>query len=525
MPRTERPYLRILILLLMAVVAALAAYLTMAQRMADPDQFWHIATGRWIVEHGTVPTMDVFSWWGIANGRAWVAQSWLFGLLIYGVYSLGGFIAVYWAAGILEALTVFVVYAFARARRVDPLVALLVTAASMFGTMFFVAPRPQMLSFVLVPLTALLLEKRKWPWALAVLVLGVNVHGGIWPLYLLVFAFYEFPRRWWVIALALALVGVNPNPVNTFLYPLKGLLSSSEPVINEFMPTVLWTRKGDLAMYVALILLTRRKRIPWKDGLFALAFVLLSLSAIRHVQWFYLVVLPILAPYISLSFDPTALRLPRRLVDRLPARLVALLSGSDTTAAASAAEDAALTADEAPEQADGDTPRGLLGRAGLRRLELVLVVALAVASLLLAGAVSRQKLDVDRWYPKDMIAFLKLHEAKRLFNVWHEGGYLIFNGIQPLIDGRGDPYAAQKPGQQDLSLDYMRATRLNVDPVPLLEKLKVDYVLVPSSALMMVLDRDPRFELVKTDDYHALFRFLPDRKSVVSTGSALPTLP
>jgi hypothetical protein len=468
MNRTERPYLRILILLLMAVVAALAAYLTMAQRMADPDQFWHIATGRWIVEHGAVPTMDVFSWWGIANGREWVAQSWLFGVLIYGVHSLGGFAAVYWAAGVLEALAVFVVYALARARRVDPLVALLVTVASMFGTMFFVAPRPQMLSFVLVPLTALLLEKKKWPLALAVMLLGVNVHGGIWPLYFLVFLFYEFPRRWWICALALALVGVNPNPINTFMYPLRGLLSTSDPIITEFMPTVLWTRKGDLAMYVALVLLTRRKRIPWKDGLLALAFVLLSLSAIRHVQWFYLIVLPILAPYVSLSLNLSAVRLPQRLADRFPPRLASLLSGADIDAARPERVVKSGSASCEPATDGSNDPRGPLGRRGLRRLEFVLATALTVASLLLGGAVSRQKLDVDQWYPKDMVAFLKLHDAKRLFNVWHEGGYLIFNGIQPLIDGRGDPFAAQNPGQQDLVTDYVSASQLAVDPLPLI---------------------------------------------------------
>jgi hypothetical protein len=216
--RTERPYFRIAILLLLAVVAALAAYLTMAQRMADPDQFWHIATGRWIVQNGAVPTHDVFSWWAIANNREWVAQEWLFGILIYGVYAFGGFVAVYWFASVLEGATIFVVYALVRARRVDPLWALLVTIASMFGTIYFVAPRPQMLSFVLIPLTALLMEKGRWPWALAVMVLGVNVHGGLWPLYVLVFALYEFPRRWWLVGLAVVAALATPQPIANGLH-------------------------------------------------------------------------------------------------------------------------------------------------------------------------------------------------------------------------------------------------------------------------------------------------------------------
>jgi hypothetical protein len=517
LPRTERPYVRILILVLMAVVAALAAYLTMAQRMADPDQFWHIATGRWIVQNGTIPTHDVFSWWATANNREWVAQEWLFGILVYGAYWLGGFTAVYWFASILEGMTVFVVYALVRARRVAPLWALLVTIASMFGTIFFTAARPQMLTFVLIPLTALLLEKGKWPWALAVVLLGVNVHGGVWPLYVLVFAFYEFPKRWWLIGLAALVALVTPNPVGTFLYPFKAMLNPRTASINEFMPIVLWNYKGDLAVMLAVILLTRRRRIPWKDGLLAIAFVLLSLSAIRHLQWFYLIVLPVLAPYLPVAaLDLSRISLPQWLRDRLPSHARPPAGSRDdateTQDAASPAPETTLRADDAPSSV-------ILGRSGLRTLEYVLVATLVIATFFLTGAVSRQPLDVDRWYPKDMIAYLKLHKAKRIFNIWHEGGYLILNGIRPLIDGRGDPYTAQEPGQKDLLSEYMDTADLKRDPMPLLDELKVDYVLVMQSPLLTVLLLEPRLQLVKTDDYHGLFKLLPKPSSTASASA------
>jgi hypothetical protein len=523
-PRSERPYLRILILLLMAVVATLAAYLTMAQRLADPDQFWHIATGRWIVQNGAVPTVDVFSWWATANGREWVAQEWLFGIFVYAAYWLGGFTAVYWFASILEGMTIFVVYGLVRARKVDPLWAMLVTIVSMFGTLYFAAPRPQMLTFILVPLTALLLEKDKWGWALAIMLLGVNVHGGVWPLYVLVFCFYAFPRRWWLIGLAAATALATPQPLGTFWYPIKALLNPQVANINEFMPTVLWSHKGTLAVYVAVILLTRRRRIPWKDGLFALAFVLLSLSAIRHVQWFYLIVLPILAPYLPVvAIDFSRFQLPQGLRSRLPERVLSLHSPRAEIPSGDAVAEAPPARSGTAEAPDSQvTPPVLLARSGLRRLELALVAGLVVAAVLLSAAVSRQTLDVDRWYPKDMIAYLKLHKAKRIFNIWHEGGYLIFHGIQPLIDGRGDPYVAQKPGQRDLVAAYMDLEQRAADPMPFFDELKVDYALLTASSLLTVLSREPRLELVKTDEYHALFKVLP-KQSASASASVEPT--
>ena len=44
-------------------------------RLSDNSFFWHLRTGEWILDHGTVPRHDVFSF--TAPGTKWVAQSWL----------------------------------------------------------------------------------------------------------------------------------------------------------------------------------------------------------------------------------------------------------------------------------------------------------------------------------------------------------------------------------------------------------------------------------------------------------------
>ena len=58
------------------------------QIVKDADIWWHLRAGQWIVEHGTVPQNDPFSVYG--QGKPWVAYSWLFELLIYGLYRLFG---------------------------------------------------------------------------------------------------------------------------------------------------------------------------------------------------------------------------------------------------------------------------------------------------------------------------------------------------------------------------------------------------------------------------------------------------
>ena len=54
----------------------------------DPDIWWHLRTGQWIVEHGAVLTTDPFSSYGM--GKPWIAYSWLFEILIYSLYQAFG---------------------------------------------------------------------------------------------------------------------------------------------------------------------------------------------------------------------------------------------------------------------------------------------------------------------------------------------------------------------------------------------------------------------------------------------------
>jgi len=57
-------------------------------RLSDPDPWWHLATGRWIVEHHAIPHADPFSF--TMAGAPWRAVDWLLGLGIWGSFALAG---------------------------------------------------------------------------------------------------------------------------------------------------------------------------------------------------------------------------------------------------------------------------------------------------------------------------------------------------------------------------------------------------------------------------------------------------
>ena len=60
--------------------------------LVDPDIWWHLRTGQWIVEQTQVPTNDPFSAYG--TGNHWVAYSWLFEVLVYGLFTKFGLMGI-----------------------------------------------------------------------------------------------------------------------------------------------------------------------------------------------------------------------------------------------------------------------------------------------------------------------------------------------------------------------------------------------------------------------------------------------
>ncbi len=82
---TDKSYrLAVLVLLLLVLANALAAGL---RTVSDSDMGWHIATGRYVVQHHSIPSTDILSY--TATGKPWRYPP-LGGVLLYLIYSAAG---------------------------------------------------------------------------------------------------------------------------------------------------------------------------------------------------------------------------------------------------------------------------------------------------------------------------------------------------------------------------------------------------------------------------------------------------
>lgn len=85
-----------------ALVLGLTGVLAL-RRLDQNDTWWHLASGRWIAEHGAVQQTDTFSF--TVRDHAWINLQWLFDLALYGLFRAGGADAVVLAtAGVSVAL-------------------------------------------------------------------------------------------------------------------------------------------------------------------------------------------------------------------------------------------------------------------------------------------------------------------------------------------------------------------------------------------------------------------------------------
>ncbi len=160
---------------ILVCVALIYAFCAGLRTVSDFDTGWQLATGRWVVQHHQVPSIDVLSY--TAHGEPWVYPVGA-GVLFYAVFLLGGFALLSWmsAAACVGTIALLLRRGSAVAAGIAILAVPLIAART--------PPRADMFSVVLfAAFLSILWEHyqtgRAHLWLLPLLmVVWVNVHFG-----------------------------------------------------------------------------------------------------------------------------------------------------------------------------------------------------------------------------------------------------------------------------------------------------------------------------------------------------------
>lgn len=315
-----------------ASAAALLAFAALAGlfRVRAYDVFWHLAAGRWILEHGRVPRTDPFRF--TSAGAPWVDHEWLFQVVLHGVESVGGLPALVVARSAAAVALAGLLLAALRRAGAPLAWSVPVVLATVLGARPRMFLRPELATLAALALLLALLQalrrertgRRRLAWAAAITGLGIvwaNAHPGALAAPPVAFAYLlgtrlpgrraggsGAPRRgaappsWAAVlgvpaALAAALLA---TPYGTGIFAVPAAIGRSLedlPGVNpEWLP--LWhpaiARDSVyfftvVAVLAALAALTLRRtgRLDPATGLAALATAGLAVTSIRHQALFF----------------------------------------------------------------------------------------------------------------------------------------------------------------------------------------------------------------------------------------------
>ena len=163
------------------IIFALISCVIGIKPLLDPDLGWHLAGGMWILQEKAVPVIDPF---GIES-RPWVCYSWLFEIVVAGIYSNLGFAGLQLFQFLLILVLFLIGFSFLRVlsqegRRGSRNQLVFVLALGLF--VLFTTPvwhlRPQLLSLIIFMLVVGMLESRKESLLilLGLQLIWVNIH-------------------------------------------------------------------------------------------------------------------------------------------------------------------------------------------------------------------------------------------------------------------------------------------------------------------------------------------------------------
>ncbi len=425
----------------------------------DGDTWSHIATGEWIFAHRAVPHADPFTF--SVAGKPWTAHEWLSEILLALAYRAGGFIGVSLLTGAAAAAAMFVVV-HAAARDLGGPALIIVGGLALMLIAPGLLARPHILALPVAALwieTLLRARDRAPPLAaVALMTLWANLHGG--------FAFglalvaplaadavlvapagrrLQLARDWALFALAaIAAALVNPFGVEGLLFPVRLLGLPILAQIGEWGPETFDSPNALEATMLGLLALTMLR--PFRLPLFRLAILIgllhLSLTHVRHE-----LLLAVVAPMLIAAPMAQALAAP--------------------------AEPPALD----------------------RR---VAVSGLVAAALVLAGVRLFLPAPVSVPYEATRAAIAALPPGvkdKPVLNGYGFGGYLIFEGVKPYVDGRADLFG------EAFLLDYSRVARGERDALDaLLADQHIAWTMfMPGQGAVAAMDATPGWKRVLSD--------------------------
>jgi len=468
----------------MIVIAAL-----FVGSVQDPDFWWHIRIGQWMVENGRLPSTDIFTY--TAQTHVWTDHEYLTEALMWLIYSKVGAIGISIFFGLITYAGFYLMYRQVR-RQPFVIVALGLALGAVAGAPIW-GPRAQMITFALTCLELYWLQgylsgrSRSLQFFPLVMVLWANLHGGwvigfVWlgvSLAAELIGWVWEPSnpahrahvRFLAIITAASAVAVlaTPHGFSLILYPFQTVASDAQQrlIVEWFSPDFhqFYLRPFEL-MVLLLVAGFALRRPSLYEVLLSLAGLALALQSVRNLALFVAAATPVLINGYSEYWKEVSKARGWKLT--LPSQPIF----------------AVVTA--------------------------VVLLAIVLTTLVhIAGETSpsHQQTLTATTYPVGAADWLATHPdvGTRMYNQYGWGGYLAYR-FYPQPNRRVFIFGEAALMGDDLLNRYEDVQTLRPDWKQILDQCQVDYIVYNrGEALANVLAGDPAWRLVYSDSVAVIY--------------------
>src|SRR3984957_9361121 len=467
------------------VAAAFVVILcVIVRRGGDPDIFWHLVTGQWMVDNHQVVSHDLFTF--TVAGKQWIDPEDTTEIIAYLVYKVGGLALVSLAFGAVSFVGFLLIWRRVQLDASNKVIAAIAIGIAALGGVLVWGPLPQMITFTLSCLELLWLDRylrgksRAIYWLPLVMVAWANLHGGF--LFGLVpvgvAGFVEIihwirgvdgdehkrrVRNLIIIFVACVVADfLDQRGISLYGYVIQPQFSGvQQSFIAEWQSPnfhVLEERGFELMVLLIPIAFALRRPSLW-DVCLTLAVTYLALSAVRHSALFVAAETPMLIWSFSAGWDRIALA--RRATAWMALRSKLMLGGAAA----------------------------------------VLVVAIVGTGLFVRSTLDRQTTATAANFPVGASNWLAAHPTvgTHMFNQYGWGGYLIsrfYPDPNRKVFSFGEAtLLGNKVMQQVADVELG-----NPDWQQIFAEYDIDYVVdVPEAPEVLALQVDPQWTQVYDD--------------------------
>ena len=313
--------------------------------LIDGDTGWHIRTGEYVLQHGSVPRGDLFSF--SKAGEPWFAWEWLADVILALLYGWAGLKGVVLLAGLLIPLASTIVFRRAMCGGANLFIALAIALLGVGASSVHNLARPHVFTTVLLALSLWLLDAdRARPgraiWLLVPLIaIWTNIHGGFAALiaslgiaaagcFIEGWASAELRSQRWTAARRYTLLTgacgiatlLNPYGIQLHVHIADYLRSDwIRSAVQEFQSPSF--RDESMLQFEALLIVAVMaagsliRRVRWTEALMIVFWAHMALGSVRHVPIFVVVATPILAAEATRWWQAAIERVPKASVWRI----------------------------------------------------------------------------------------------------------------------------------------------------------------------------------------------------------------